>query len=337
MSDSKSGPIERPVQIAGGSTFTISLPKEWGVAQRLEKGDPLYIYEESDRLVVTTSTLDGAERVTRIEMTDLDAPMLESRLKSAYIEGYTEIRIRGREAVSDDLVRAVFRTVDSLLGMEVSDTSDGVVIRDYLDPGAMSLERSLVQMRRLALGMQRDAVESVRVNDETLAQQVVSRDDHVDRLVAFFARTLHRGLVTASRLAALDLDRSTALYYFKIARQFEQIADRAERVTDITKTQSSPPEGPMADRLTGLITTACTVAEQGFRADHATATDTYNDLMGRIDAVEYELARCSDPDSYWYGTVVESARATARLGLNILNITIETAANESLPLGLPDK
>ena len=333
MSDSESGPVERSVQIAGGSTFTLSLPREWGVAHRLEKGDSLYIYQESNRLVVTSSVPAGPDRITRIEAADMDETRLENRLKSAYIEGYTEIRIGSGAGVRDELVQAAFRTVDSLLGMEVSETGDAVVVRDHLDTSAIALERSIVQMRRLALGMQRDAAESVRIDDETLAQEVVDRDDHVDRLFAFFARVLHGGVATASHLAALGVDRPTALYYYKIARTFEQIADRAERITDVTETQSSPPDELMAVRLKELVTTACTVVEHGLRGDSVEAIRTYEELLERIDAVECDLAACSDSDAYWYGTVVESARRTARLGLNVHNMTIESATNERLDSG----
>jgi phosphate uptake regulator len=332
MSDNENGPVERPVQIAGGSTFTLSLPQEWGVAHGLEKGDSLYIYQDSNRLIVTPSTPAESDRTVRIETTDMDESRLDNRLKSAYIEGYTEIRIVSRDGVRDELMQATFRTVDSLLGMEVSETGDTVVVRDHLDTGEIALKRLIVRMRRIALGMQRDAAESVRIDDEPLAQEVVDRDNHIDRLFALFARVLHGGVATASHLAALGVDRPTALYYYKIAMTFEQIADRAQRITDVTETQSSPPDEPMAVRLKELVTTACTVVEHGLRGDSVTIR-TYEDLLERIDAVECTLAACSDSDAYWYGTVLESARRTARLGLNVYNMTIESATNERLDSG----
>ncbi len=37
-------PVERKVQLAGNSTFVVSLPKEWARAQDLESGASMYLY-----------------------------------------------------------------------------------------------------------------------------------------------------------------------------------------------------------------------------------------------------------------------------------------------------
>jgi len=333
MRGDSSDPIERKVQIAGGSTFTLSLPREWGVSQNLGKGDSLYLYPERDRLVVAPSTLEEGVRAAQIETADRADDIVQRHIKSAYIEGYNEIRVRSDGAVGDETRRSVVRTAGSLIGMGVGETADEIVIRDHLDTGAVSLEQSIVQIRQLALGMQNDAAESVRMNDEMLAQRVSERDDHVDRLFAFVARGLHCGLNDMNELTEFNVDGKAALYYYKIARELEQIADKAERIAGVTETQSAAPDEGLGTEFKDLVSEACTVVERALKNDSSGASSAYNDLMRRIDVVEAELADCSDPDAYWYATVVENTRRTAQLGLNIVNMTVESSVNDMLYSG----
>ena len=49
-------PVERKVQLTGGSTYTISLPKEWATTNDVETGTPLVLYPSDDRLVALKRT-----------------------------------------------------------------------------------------------------------------------------------------------------------------------------------------------------------------------------------------------------------------------------------------
>jgi len=334
MTDRNTDPIKRRVQLAGGATFTLSLPRDWAVDHDIEKGEEIYLYRENDRLVVAPSTIDEHVRTTRIDATDTSAVALEKHLKGAYVEGYEEVMVSAEGGVSDEFRRATAETVNALIGMEIAEsTTDEIVVHDQLDAGAISLEQSIVQIRQLALGMLDDAVEAVRMNDEMLARHVAERDDHVDRLFAFVARGLHCGLNDVNQLARFDIDRKAALYYYKIAQQLEAVADVAERLAGVTEVQSTRPEETVGEEFTELVGLARETVELGLNDDSETAIDTYDELCDRMDALERDLARREHPDAYWYSTVVECIRQTAGAGVKILNLTVETSVNDMLYSG----
>jgi phosphate uptake regulator len=331
MTDNESDPIRRRVQLAGGATFTLSLPRDWALSQDIEKGEDIYLYRERDRLVVAPSTLEEHARTTEIDATNRSDVELEKHIKGAYVEGYERITVSAEDGLTDEDRLATNRTVDALIGMEVEESrEDSVVVRDHLDANAISLEQSVVQVRQLALGMLDDAVEAVRMNDEMLARHVVERDDHVDRLFAFVARGLHCGLNDMNELARFDVDRKAALYYYKIAQQLEGVADTAERLADVTDVQSTRPEDALGDEFTDLVGLARDVVEYALNDDSEAAIDTYEKVCDRMDALERDLARRDSPDAYWYSTVVECIRQTAQAGVKILNLTVETSVNDML-------
>ena len=65
--DGAAEPVERTVQLAGNSTFVVSLPKAWAVEQGLESGSSMYLYPHDDRLVVATETVSTPDPAVRID------------------------------------------------------------------------------------------------------------------------------------------------------------------------------------------------------------------------------------------------------------------------------
>jgi phosphate uptake regulator len=325
-------PIERKVQLAGGSTFTLSIPREWGVAQDIQKGETVYLYRQHDRLIVAPSKVRGDGRGVHVDLaeTDGDLKSLRQRLRAAYTAGYDRITVLPDGEFESETRRAVHRTVNTFIGMNIHEEEDVLVVQDHLDAGAVSPEQSLVQMRQLALGMQRDAVEAVRMNDEMLARHVRERDDHVDRLFAFISRGLHRGLEDVNELDRLNVTRRTAFHYYKMARELERIADRAERVAEVAGRQSTRPDERLGRALRDAVVGAVDVVELALSDGSGEAVDAYGEVAEAVEALDYELSGRAEPDAYLYGRVVESARRTAQRGLNVVNASIEISVDDLL-------
>jgi phosphate uptake regulator len=332
MNRRTSDPIERNVQIAGGTTFTLSLPREWGDRHDLSKGDTLYLYTDSDRLIVAPSTVDREPNAARIDTADVSEEGVAQNVKAAYTAGCEQITVAGDGPLNTDLVRTVTETVENLVGMEIQErTEREILIQDHLDPNAVSLDQSIVQMRQLAVGMQDDAVEAVRMNDEALARLVRERDTYVDRLFAFVSRGFHRGLEDVNELNRLDVTRKTAFHYYKIARELERVADRAERIADVADAQSTRPDEALGERFKELVSGATDVVTLALNDDTDGAIDAYRTVVERLDAVDDELSVRDGPDAYRYGTdLVESARQTSACGLNIVNMTVEISVIDML-------
>ncbi|MFW5900177.1 MAG: PhoU domain-containing protein [Halodesulfurarchaeum sp.] len=331
MTRKDDGPIERKVQVAGGSTFTLSLPREWGVRHGLSKGETVYLYPEQDRCVVAPSTVDTDATTTRITAADSEWAGLVQQIKGAYTDGSEKVIVEGDGVLDDELVKRVTNTVEGFIGMEVQSVSDAeIVIMDHLDPDTVSTPQSIGLMHHLAVEMHHDAVAAVRTNEETLARIVHERDDHVDRLFAFVSRCLNRVLIDIGELGRLDVSRRHAFHYYKIARELERVADKAERITDVALDQSTIPSEELGEQFEELVRTATEVVTLALNDETDSALKTHRAVVDLLDSLDRQLATREDPDAYRYGRdLVESARRTSSYGLNIVNMTLEVSVGES--------
>ncbi len=66
---------QRKLQITGGSTYILSLPKDWVTKNDLKKGSLMALEEEADgSLSITPSKLEKKEKAARKEAEHYDFP-----------------------------------------------------------------------------------------------------------------------------------------------------------------------------------------------------------------------------------------------------------------------
>lgn len=315
------GPAQRKVQLAGGSTFTVSIPKAWAQERDIAPGTGLFIYPFDDRLVVAPSEHDGTDRRAAVDADAVDTETLVRQIQAAYAAGADTIDIESATGFSPEQRRAATTTVTGLVGMEVAEeTTRSLVVRSLLDPAEISLEQTISQLRQLAVPMHRDAVEAVTQNDAEFARRVALRDDDVDRLFALVSRQFYRVLADVREIDQLETDRLTAFTQFRIARQLERVADHAEGIADIADRQPDAPSAEVAERIDSLADDARGVVTTALDGEAAAAFDRRAAVVDDLDAFDRVLYEEADGATYLHGRLVESVRRTAHNGGNIAEV-----------------
>ncbi len=228
-------PVEiRRIQVTGGSTHVISLPKKWIDRNGLGRSDTLAIHEEPDGslLVAPYGELRTDRRTRHITLPDgATSDNIVRRLVGAYLAGADEIQIHlsGRPTPA---IRQTLRGIKrDLVGVEILEESKNlIVLQDLMGVGEMDLRKAVTRMHRIAQIMFQDAMNAFELRDEDLAIDVTDRDDEVDRLEWMVSKQMH-ALLDQPRLAArLDIRPAEALNFFLVSRSLERMADHASKI-----------------------------------------------------------------------------------------------------------
>ncbi|KQC03203.1 MAG: PhoU family transcriptional regulator [Methanoculleus sp. SDB] len=229
----------RKVQISGGSSYIVSLPKEWVITSKIKKNDPVGVFTQADGTLLITPNI-SSEPVSRMKDFEIssstDETFLLRNLISAYIAGYTTIRIRARARLPPFAVLLVRDFTNMAIGQEVvEETETAIVIKDLLNPAEMPFESTIRRMSVIVRGMQEDAAGALETHDTGLADSVISRDTEVDRLHWLIARQ-NNLLVTDPNLARrMGITIRQAQHYFMVSRIIERIGDHATRIARNTE------------------------------------------------------------------------------------------------------
>ncbi|MDE4907025.1 AbrB/MazE/SpoVT family DNA-binding domain-containing protein [Methanogenium marinum] len=226
----------RKVQVTGGSSFIVSLPKEWIRASDIHKNDPVGIIIQPDGSLTVTPKILGkvSERVKIFDLAFFDgADILFRSLIGAYVAGYNVIEIVSPGRIPSWAHKSVRKFTQRTVGQEVSDQTDHkIVIRDLLNPGEMPFSSTLKRMGVIVAGMQRDAVFALKTRDEELIEDVILRDRDVNRLYWLVARQFNLMLRNVSLSREMGVDIELALIYLQISRVVERVGDHVVKVAE---------------------------------------------------------------------------------------------------------
>lgn len=226
----------RRVQMTGGSSYVVTLPKEWISEMRIKKNDPVGLIVQPDgTLIVSKKTTDEPiQRVKEIDTAQIADPSFLFRiLIGAYITGFTVIRLSSKQRFPP-FVRSVVRDFTQMtIGQEVAEETDtAIVIKDLLNPAEMPFDNTIKRMFVIVKNMHVDAVTALETHNNALALDVINRDTDSDRLNWLIARQTNMILQNPSLSRKMGISAGMAMYYHLISRIIERIGDHAVRIAE---------------------------------------------------------------------------------------------------------
>ena len=285
----------RRIQKTGGSTFIISLPKNWVVSRGLGAGDTLFFTPRADgSLTVFAESGEPPEAERRVVevSTELEVEHLFRRLIAEYIAGYPllEIRTSGRMSAR---TREVIRSfAQRMIGPEIlEETAEAVILQDVVGQNPLPIPSVIRRMHQMVRAMQTDAMAAFRARDTSIARDVIERDWEVDRLHWFLEKQVTSALRDARILVSLDLTLPECSTYLLASRVLERIADHAVRIAE-TVTILGRERTP--DRLFGELERMASAAASAL-ADALDSLDTRDIAKAnRVIDAAHELTRERD-------------------------------------------
>jgi phosphate uptake regulator len=335
----------RKVQLTGGSTLTISLPKQWTKQAKINPGDRLAIIPQKDLSLHVipgfqekeTKTLEASIRVA----SDEDPEAALRRIIAHYLVGYDVIRIHaGQNRLPVRLRTLLKETIRSkFIGTEiVEESSEKVVLQAFLGHSDFSMEGTLNRMHILSSIMHKEAIESIQNLDRELLTEILNRDNDVDRLYFFTVRLLKKAMQDPQVLDELDIERPRdALGYRLVSKSLERIGDHTVAIARHALELSSPPDQRICDSITEMYKISDDSHKHAmtalFKLDQKFA-DLSFELVNKLPAMEEKIMQdvLGEKTDLNFALpirmILESNRRIGEYGADIAEIAINMIAKE---------
>jgi len=333
----------RKVQITGGATYVISLPKKWVKAVGLKPKDQVALIPQADAslLVVPKGDLKPKENLeATIEASEQAGPEAVVRdFIAHYLVGYDIIRIKLRNIRYPDLIKNSIR--QKLIGVEIMDESaDEMVVQCLLGHVELPLRRALDRMHVLMLFMLRDAIDALKNNNKALAEEVIHRDDEVDRLYFFVVRQLKAAVYNRTLIEEIGLSNPRdCLGYRLIVKSVERSADHAARIASVIPTLATPINNNAIEGIVAMSLLAREIQEDSMKALYKYDPKLINESMAKVnkvidleeEVIEQLLKLKTEPRSMMgVRLILESIRRIAEYGTDIAEIAINLTVKQPL-------
>jgi phosphate uptake regulator len=224
----------RRVQMTGGSSYIITLPKEWIKQLKIQKNDQVGLITQSDGTLLVTPKIDR-EHIQKTKEFDVsnitNQNFLLRRLIGSYIAGYNSIILKSKTRMSPQVKMTVRKFTQTTIGQEiVEETDTQILIKDILNPAEMPFDRTIKRMHIIVKGMHEDIMTAIQRNDNKLAEDVLLRDNEIDRLHWLVARQHNIILQNVSFAEKMGITIELATTSFLISRIIERIGDHVIRI-----------------------------------------------------------------------------------------------------------
>lgn len=264
----------RRMQLSGGSTYIISLPKKWIEELKIKVGENITIVKNANNSI----TLFPREHNTVKKKTTAVIPVsqkdssgsIKRKIISAYLSGFNSIEIKSKGMkVPVEHSRSIRNLVrSSMIGTEiVESSSEAISIQILTRLPELSFETALKRMYLMANNMIREAMEALEEVDTAHAGEVVNMDDEVDRFGLYMRRNLVLAVENENILQDMGLRKpSDCLGYRAVVSRIERIADHASLIAKRIKFVEGKIDSKIFNKIKKLSEKSLSVFEESINA-----------------------------------------------------------------------
>ena len=336
---------QRKLQMTGGSTYILSLPKEWVTRNQLQKGSLIVLAEEDDgSLSLFPSKLEKQKRkskaLIRVSTND-NADAVMRKAISAYLVGYSilHIRAQGQQPLAIELRNYLKKFARSyLVGTEiVTDSPRDLTLQILLNYPELSVESALRRMAIIAGSMHREAVACLTNLDYSAAKAVVETDREVNRFSLYILRLLKMAVTNIGLVREIGLSNPReCLGYRLIAKSVERTADHATKIAENILSLKNTVNPELLQNVNGLSSLSISMFESSVEALFKHDYNQAESVIEKISQI-YKLEKDAVISSHAVNIeempnvrlVIESIRRTAEYAADIsevvLNLNVESA------------
>jgi phosphate uptake regulator len=318
----------RKLQLIGGSSYMVSLPKEWVKANKLEQGDEMVLEVEERVITLYPKGFKDGLRISRVEIDDLrryDEKFLRRFIYALYIQGIDEIVITDKN-LNPRLIAKISEIVKSLIGIEIIDASEKVVLRclTVTDFDVFGVVRRMTQ---IVLTMIQTILDAVEKNDSSALREIKNLEVDSDRLYLLAVRQEHR-LVREFSSPARWNELRLILGIRTVAKLIEEILDNLENFSNYVAEVRDVREKEILRIFLQKILGAFEITSKAyFNSD----LELSEDSIQLLEKIEEEMVKSLEGSSQ-YRLSLESLLSACRHMRSIGEIAINKAVRETLKM-----
>jgi len=322
----------RKIQITGGSTYIVSLPKKWVKKVGVKNGDHIILKPQPDGTLLINPRLyqesDKPKRSINIEYDETEK--MTRKFIGAYLSGYDIIEFRAKNRLTPQVRQKIRNLSQYVVGTEIIDeTINSMTIQDLIDASDFSLKRGLRRMHIITREMHHDATIALKDLDKQLAKDVESRDDEVDKLYWMIAKQYNLILQDVFFAEKMGITPIASLGYLLIARAIERIADHAKKLaSNIVNIHTN---SKIIPKITEVSIKIIEILDAAMNAFYSKRFEEANDVVNKakkiattINGVRHELMEIKGItiETVSFAYIIDSLERIRSYALDIAEISI---------------
>jgi phosphate uptake regulator len=212
---------KRKLQLIAGSTYTVSLPKEWVLKNGLKEKKDVLIYERNDKSLVISAKQIYDRELKEITLDVDEFKNITSVLFSVYYLGIEVINLTSKTEISREKKAKIRRVLSSMSGTEISyEDKKKIILKVLIDKFKVDVMQIIYRVFLLIDLSLSHMFEEIDLNE------VEVNEIEIDRLYHLLAKVISLSLTDAGILESTGIKNVVLVpSYLMISKKLENLAD----------------------------------------------------------------------------------------------------------------
>lgn len=319
----------RKLQLIGGSSYMVSLPKEWIRIHKLNQGDEVILHIDENYIRLFPKKYSESERIARAIVEKIprhDEKFITRFVYALYIQGLDEIIIKDK-FLSPKFVSKLSEVVRSLIGMEVIDVSDTQIVLKCLATSDFDVSGVLKRMAQIISGMIESIEEDLRLESFYEIDEISKLEEDSDRLYLLAVRQEHRLVKELSSPSKWN-ELRFILGIRMVAKLLEEIADS---LRDLAIYSTKISQKKLKNMLVSLLSEINSIFNNVFKAYSSSDVELSDDVMKKVENIEQSILKViGEGDDIYYRLALEAMMNVCRHVKSIGEVAFNRSVRESL-------
>jgi len=217
--------LKRNIQSTGGSSFLITLPKDWVIRNRFKSQSALNVYQTNNNFLVVTGENTQKVKTIVIYVDEIPDKHLKREIISYFVSGYDEIILKSKSFFNANKRRYVREVSYILVGFDVFEDEANIIRLKEVSLNNTSSDLYINKVMKIIISMFDDLIKVLETNDMDLAEDIVLRDDEVDRINLYIMRKCLKDISNFGIDLPMYLPLQKIYFYEHVSIRLERIAD----------------------------------------------------------------------------------------------------------------
>ena len=227
--------LRRKIQLIAGTTYTVSLPKDWVKRNNLKEQDEVGLNEQNDNTLVLYASEPKSKHLDRITLNIDDyVKNIDQVLFAIYYLGIENIELKSTNPMTKETRNRIRKTITHMSGTEIEyEDKSSLRIKVLLDKSKVDV---LQVLYRISLILE-SSIESFKQGPDLT--EIRLNENEIDRLYNLVSKIVSLSLVDTSILQSSKMNYMSLIpSFFLISKRLENIGDN---VNDLASYVSSQP------------------------------------------------------------------------------------------------
>lgn len=220
--------IRRKIQLIAGTTYSVSLPKDWVKKNSLKEKNEVVMFENNDRTLVISPNSIKEKKLNSISLNIDDyVHDIDQILFALYYLGIEDINLFSKKELSKETKSRIRKTLTHMSGTEISyEDKQRITIKVFLDRSKISINQIIYRIYLILELSVTNLLENFDINE------IKMNENEIDRLYHLTAKIVSLSLIDSNVLHSSEIKNVSLIpSYFLIAKRLENVADNINHLS----------------------------------------------------------------------------------------------------------